>query len=290
MRIRSALRNGVALTALVLLGSTVAIAPANAAPPVQVSVAGTFNDELGCASDWNPGCAQIQLAALPDGTWRGTFTIPAGTWDYKFAIDGSLAENYGPGGVLNGLVNFSFTTAASGPVTFYFDPTTHFAGRSGDVMAVAVGDFQSELGCPGDWQPDCLTSWLQDLDGDGTYTFVTTALATADYSAKAAHDLSLAVNYGVGGVLNGPEILFSTTTGTTVTFSYVLATHVLTITVGTAGVPGAPGGGPGTLGDTGVESTGLVVLAIAMIFGGVLARRRSIAGVGSPRTAHPTDR
>jgi hypothetical protein len=274
MRVGSALCKSLALTALVLLGSTVAIAPASAAPPVQVSVAGDFNDEVGCPGDWDPGCPQIQLAARPDGTWSGTFTIPAGTWEYKFAIDGSLAENYGPGGVLNGLVNFSFTTAASGPVTFYFDPTTHFAGRSGDVMAVAVGDFQSELGCPGDWQPDCLMSWLQDLDGDGTYTFVTTALPTGDYSAKATHDLSLVENYGVGGVLNGPELLFSTTTGTVVTFSYVLATHVLTITVGSAAAPGGPGGGPGTLGDTGVESAGLVVLAIALIIGGVLLTRR----------------
>ena len=39
------------------------------------------------------------------------------------------------------------------------------------VIAVAPGSFQSELGCPGDWQPDCLRSWLQDPDGDGVYTF-----------------------------------------------------------------------------------------------------------------------
>ena len=39
------------------------------------------------------------------------------------------------------------------------------------MIATAPGSFQSELGCPGDWQPDCLRSWLQDPDGDGIYTF-----------------------------------------------------------------------------------------------------------------------
>ena len=44
----------------------------------------------------------------------------------------------------------------------------------GRVIAVAPGSFQCELGCPGDWQPDCLRSWLQDPDGDGTYALETT--------------------------------------------------------------------------------------------------------------------
>jgi len=30
-----------------------------------------------------------------------------------------------------------------------------------------VGSLQSELGCPGDWDPACLRSWLQDPSGTG---------------------------------------------------------------------------------------------------------------------------
>ena len=30
-----------------------------------------------------------------------------------------------------------------------------------------AGSLQAALGCPGDWQPDCLRSWMQDADGDG---------------------------------------------------------------------------------------------------------------------------
>ena len=36
-------------------------------------------------------------------------------------------------------------------------------------MTIA-GSFQSELGCPGDWQPDCATTACADADGDGTWT------------------------------------------------------------------------------------------------------------------------
>ena len=61
-------------------------------------------------------------------------------------------------------------------VKFYYDHKSHWVtDNQTSVIAVAPGSFQSELGCPGDWQPDCLRSWLQDPDGDGIYTFETTA-------------------------------------------------------------------------------------------------------------------
>ena len=57
-------------------------------------------------------------------------------------------------------------------------------------MATAAGSFQSELGCPADWQPDCLRSWLQDPDGDGTYTFTTDDLPVGGYEFKVARATS----------------------------------------------------------------------------------------------------
>ena len=59
---------------------------------------------------------------------------------------------------------------------------------------MAPGSFQSELGCSGDWDPSCLRSWLQDPDGDGVYTFTTTALPAGDYEAKVALAESWDVN------------------------------------------------------------------------------------------------
>ena len=111
------------------------------------------------------------------------------------------------------------------------------------MIAVAPGSFQSELGCPGDWDPNCLRSWLEDPDGDGIYAFETTALPAGSYETKVAINEDWAENYGQGGVLNGPNIPFNVPVDNTkVTFGYDAASHVLTVTVATpAGAPGWPG-------------------------------------------------
>ena len=61
---------------------------------------------------------------------------------------------------------------SAGNVKFYYDHKSHWiTDNKSSVIAVAPGSFQSELGCPADWDPGCLRSWLQDPDGDGIYTF-----------------------------------------------------------------------------------------------------------------------
>src|SRR5262249_3346162 len=84
---------------------------------------------------------------------------------------------------------------------------------------------------------------LQDPDGDGTYTFQTTALPAGTYDTKVAINESWDENYGQGGVPNGDNITFAVPVdGTQVTFSYVATTHVLTVNVAApAGAPGWPG-------------------------------------------------
>ena len=63
--------------------------------------------------------------------------------------------------------------------------------QSQEPTSVTIaGNLQDELGCPGDWQPDCLRSWLQDPDGDGTYEFFTDLLPPGAYECKVAHDES----------------------------------------------------------------------------------------------------
>ena len=91
------------------------------------------------------------------------------------------------------------TSASSGNVKFYYDHKSHWAtDNHSSVIAVAPGSFQSELGCPGDWDPTCLRSWLEDPDGDGIYTFETTALPHGSYETKVAINEDWAVNYGAG--------------------------------------------------------------------------------------------
>src|SRR2546430_17094714 len=71
-----------------------------------------------------------------------------------------------------------------------------------------AGKLPVQLGCPSDWDPSCLRSWLQDPDGDGIYTFETTALPKGSYEAKVAINESWDENYGAGGMPNGPNISF----------------------------------------------------------------------------------
>ena len=91
------------------------------------------------------------------------------------------------------------------------------------MIATAPGDYQSELGCSGDWDPSH-RGQAQDPDGDGIGA--RGHAAAGSYEAKAAINEGWDENYGAGGVLNGPNIPF-TVTDEPVKFSYNAATHIL---------------------------------------------------------------
>lgn len=208
------------------------VASATGTPnPSSVTVAGSLQSELGCGGDWDPGCAATHLAYdAGDDVWQGTWTVPAGSWEYKAALNNTWAENYGKGGVANG-DNVVLDLAAQAAVKFYYDHKSHWITDShSSVIVTAAGSFQSELGCSGDWDPSCLRSWLQDPGGSGTYSFSTTALPQGDYEAKAAINESWDENYGQGGVPNGANVHFTVPAdGARMKFTYNPTTHVLTI-------------------------------------------------------------
>ncbi|BDG05271.1 pullulanase-type alpha-1,6-glucosidase [Anaeromyxobacter oryzae] len=228
------IRRAVPLAAAAL----VALAASSArAQPASVNVPGNYQHTQTAGGqtcgDWDPACPLTFLANVAGNVWKATFTIPAGSYEYKAALDGSWNVNYGANATQNG-ANIPFTLAADTAVRFYYSDDTHWVTSSANsTIATVPGDYQSELGCPGDWQPDCLLSWLQDPDGDGTYTFSTTALPAGSYQAKVAIDESWTLNYGAGGVQNGDNIAFSVpANGVEVLFGWNASSHVLTITVG----------------------------------------------------------
>ncbi|WP_375755928.1 pullulanase-type alpha-1,6-glucosidase [Corallococcus exercitus] len=180
--------------ALAFGGLFAALLPmASLAAPTSVTVIGDMQSEAGCASDNDPGCAQTALTYdAADDKWQGSFDVPVGTWHFKVALDGSLAQTHGgPGGA-----DVVLNQTAAGAVKFYFDANTLYvtSNRSSTIATVA-GSFQPQLGCPGDWQPDCLRSMMQDPDGDGIYTFTTKALAKGNYECKVALDEGWATAY-----------------------------------------------------------------------------------------------
>ena len=175
--------------------------------PDAVSLPGTFQDQVGCPTEWEPACPAIDMALdVPNDkenvVWKKTFpddttpAIPAGTYAHKVAINDSWDENYGAGGVSNG-PNIDLT-ADGNPITFYYSHATHWVTNSVETptLFVAAGSFQSELGCPEDWQPDCLRSWLQDPDGDNVWTFRTEQMPPGSYDVKVAQYPNWDVNWG----------------------------------------------------------------------------------------------
>jgi glucan 1,4-alpha-glucosidase len=225
--------------ALVLLP----VATASHTPnPSAVTIAGSLQSELGCPGDWQPDCVATHLAYdAADDVWQRAFTLPAGSYEYKAPLNDAWTENYGLHAQQDG-PNIPLSLAADGSVKFYYDHKSHWVtDNRSSVIAVVPGSFQSELGCPGDWDPSCLRSWLQDVDGDGTYSFETEALPAGSYEAKVAINEAWDENYGAGGVPGGDNIGFSVPTNNAkVTFTYDAATHVLTIaSVDPSGAPGA---------------------------------------------------
>lgn len=202
--------------------------------PEAVTITGTIQTAMGCESDWAPDCDKTFLTYdEADGIWQGSFDLPAGDYEYKVAINKTWDENYG-GNADAGGANVVLSLAADTAVKFYYDPATHWVADSvGDVIATAPGSYQDEIGCPGEWQPDCLRSWLQDPDGDGIAVFATDAIPAGDYEVKVALNEAWTVNYGADGVQDGPNIPFTVPAdGTPVAFVYNSASHILQVGVG----------------------------------------------------------
>lgn len=197
--------------------------------PSAVSVPGTHNSEMGCAADWAPDCDQAQLALdAKDRIWKKAFTLPAGSYGYKAAIDKSWTENYGAKGERDG-ANIGYETTDES-VTFYYDHATHWvtSDKEGPILTIP-GDFQRELGCPADWAPSCMRPWLQDKDGDGTYTWSTKLIPAGTWSFKVAQGLSWDISYGEGGGSSNMTVTVPAA-GATTTFVYDSATHRTTVT------------------------------------------------------------
>ncbi|GAB6984357.1 alpha-amylase family glycosyl hydrolase [Nocardioides pyridinolyticus] len=91
-----------------------------------VTVAGSLQDELGCPADWLPDCAATHLAFDDsDGLWHGTFELPAGSYEWKVAIDDSWDINYGAGGAAGG-GNLTLVVPGGGAAyVFTWDQVTH---------------------------------------------------------------------------------------------------------------------------------------------------------------------
>ncbi len=221
--------SNVVLILAMLLSSFASLRPTTTAraehtpSPSSVNLVGSLQSEAtgNACGDWSPDCAAANFADQGNHVYLfNAASIPTGNYEYKVTINGSWTENYGGNFQQDG-PNIPLNLTADRSVRFYYDHKTHYiADNVNNTIYTLPGSFNDELGCSGDWQPECLRTLMSDVDGDGIFTFVTNEIPVGNYEFKVATNESWSnPNYGAGG---GPNnIPFSVASaGSVVTFSF----------------------------------------------------------------------
>ena len=149
-----------------------------------------------------------ELDALPDGTlveYRAVVRDHAGNLSATSTY-AAIGEPTGEGGGDGG---------PTGPVV------------QPDAVSMP-GSHNTEIGCPGDWQPACDQAQLTLDQDDDVWKAEVGLPAGAAYEYKAAIDKSWDENYGAGAARNGSNIGFTTPADGRVAFYYDHASHYVT--------------------------------------------------------------
>lgn len=184
--------------------------------PTSVNLVGDLESEATATAcgDWDPGCSAAQFAAQGNDVFVfQAATIAANSYEYKVAINGDWAENYGANYQQDG-PNIVLNLPADSAVRFFYDHKTHYiADNARNTIYTVPGSFNDEIGCSGDWLPDCLRTFMSDVDGDGVFTFDTEAIPAGSYEFKVATNESWSnPNYGQGG--GSGNVAFTVPAGT----------------------------------------------------------------------------
>ena len=118
----SGIAGAVAASALAFSPGLVAAAE----EPRTFALVGSLQSELGCAEDWAPACAETELLPTDTaGIYAADFTLPAGTYEYKVAVNDAWDESYGLDG---GGDNIPLTVGGDTPVRVVFDDSLKKVG------------------------------------------------------------------------------------------------------------------------------------------------------------------
>ena len=142
-----------------------------------IVLAGDLQTLGGAAAKWAPSDMATKMTAGDNGFYSFTIkNMPAGTYNYKVAINGSWAENYGLNGIADG-ANVSVTLDKPETVTFYYNDKTHRIADSHSYKMLSKSELPVISGIQG-----LADGTMYDLMLSGLYQ--TTAKVTAgDYTA-----------------------------------------------------------------------------------------------------------
>ncbi len=121
-----------ASAALILTGAVAVTAPAAAADRT-FALVGSLQSELGCSADWQPDCTQTSLQPTgTEGVSAAEFEVPAGSYEYKVAVNGTWDESYGLDG---GGDNIPLTVNGPATLRFVFDDNIKRVGVEATSLA-----------------------------------------------------------------------------------------------------------------------------------------------------------
>jgi hypothetical protein len=128
---------------------------------------------------------------------------PAGTSDWRVVPGGSHAPYVSmvstPEAPGTELELVAVARAVRGNVVVSSTKATQGRAVSPDEVFTAIGDFQKEVGCAYDDQPDCARTRLTDPDGDGTFTWTSPKLTGGSYQVSVAANVAGTETFGAGG-------------------------------------------------------------------------------------------
>lgn len=122
-------------------------------------------------------------------------------------------------------LGLTFSTLMIMLMILLLSPTTFANG--GTTSVTIAGSMQSEIGCPGDWQPECASAHLM-YDADDDVWQNTWDIPAGSWAYKAALNDSWDVNYGLNATQNGANIPLNLASSTPVKFYYDDTTHWVT--------------------------------------------------------------
>ena len=128
---------------------------------------------------------------------------PAGTSDWRVVPGGSHAPYVSmvstPEAPGTELELVAVARDVRGNVVVSSTKATQGRAVSPDEVFTAIGDFQKEVGCAYDDQPDCARTRLTDPDGDGTFTWTSPKLTGGSYQVRVAANVAGTETFGAGG-------------------------------------------------------------------------------------------
>ncbi|USB33946.1 pullulanase [Paenibacillus sp. YPG26] len=226
----------------------------------QVTLVGDLQSELTPADaapgkDWDPASTATQMVDQGDGLYVFTGTLPAGTYQYKIALNGTWDESYGfdkytnPQGTdQDGNIKITLPDAAK--VTFYYNDitkkiadSTYYTPIAGDQLPRVVGTVQTALGDVKDSSPADAKTLLTDPDFDNIYSKVV-EIPKGNYNYQVY----------VPGAAEADSHAYPDTaenlsleSSAAVTFTYNAKDHAVKATAAASEDPGTPDGQVGSV-------------------------------------------